>query len=92
MFAKGLVDETRRLLEGGLAGNRTAMQALGYRQVVAHLRGECSRHETIELIKLRTRQFAKRQMTWFRGQLRPEWMDVTANETAAEVARRILRP
>jgi tRNA dimethylallyltransferase len=92
MFAKGLVDETRRLLEGGLAGNRTAMQALGYRQVVAYLRGECSRRETIELIKLRTRQFAKRQMTWFRGQLQPEWIDVTANETAAEVARRILRP
>jgi len=92
MFAKGLVDETRRLLEHGLAGNRTAMQALGYRQVVAHLRGECSLGETVELIKLRTRQFAKRQMTWFRGQLEPEWIDVRANETAAEVARRILRP
>lgn len=92
MFAQGLVDETRRLLERGLAGNRTAMQALGYRQVVAHLRGECSLIETIELIKLRTRQFAKRQMTWFRGQLKPEWIDVTADETAAEVARRILRP
>ena len=92
MFAKGLINETRRLLERGLAGNRTAMQALGYRQVVAHLGGECSLAETIELIKLRTRQFAKRQMTWFRGQLKPEWIDVTANETAPEVARRILRP
>jgi len=91
MFAKGLVDETRRLLEGGLAGNRTAMQALGYRQVVAHLRGDCSLDETMELIKLRTRQFAKRQMTWFRGQLDPQWIDVAANETAADVARRILR-
>ena len=90
MLAKGLVDETRRLLEHGLAGNRTAMQALGYRQVVAHLRGECSLGETIDLIKLRTRQFAKRQMTWFRGQLKPEWIDVTANETAAEIAGRIL--
>lgn len=92
MFAKGLVDETRRLLERGLAGNVTAMQALGYRQVVAHLRGQYSLSKTIELIKLRTRQFAKRQMTWFRGQLDPEWIDVTANETAAEIAGRILRP
>ena len=91
MLAKGLVEETRRLLEQGLADNRTAMQALGYRQVAAHLRGECSLNETIELIKLRTRQFAKRQMTWFRGQLKPEWIDVTASETAAEVARRVLR-
>jgi len=90
MFANGLVDETRRLMERGLTGNRTAMQALGYRQVVAHLRGECSLAETIALIKLRTRQFAKRQMTWFRGQLKPEWIDVTANQTAAEVAGRIL--
>ena len=92
MFAKGLVDETRRLLERGLAGNRTAMQALGYRQVVAHLRGECSLAETIERIKLRTRQFAKRQMTWFRGQLKPEWIDVSAHEPPSEVAQRILRP
>ena len=92
MFAKGLVDETRRLLERGLAGNRTAMQALGYRQVVAHLRGECSLAETIERIKLRTRQFAKRQMTWFRRQLKPEWIDVAAHEPPAEVAQRILRP
>jgi len=92
MFAKGLVDETRRLLEEGMASNRTAMQALGYRQVVTHLRGEGSLAETIERVKLRTRQFAKRQMTWFRGQLKPKWIDVAANETPADIARQILRP
>lgn len=91
MFAGGLVSETRRLLERGLAENRTAMQALGYRQVVEHLRGERSLTETIELIKLRTRQFAKRQMTWFRGQLQPNWIDVASGETAADVALRIVR-
>ena len=42
------------------------MQAIGYRQVVEHLRGERSLPETIELVKIRTRQFAKRQLTWFR--------------------------
>ena len=64
MFAHGLVDETRRLLDHGLEQNRTAMQAIGYRQVVEHLRGERSLPETIELVKIKTRQFAKRQMTW----------------------------
>ncbi len=69
MFRQGWVAETEQLLQRGLAENKTAMQALGYRQIVEHLRGERSLAETIELVKLRTRQFAKRQMTWFRRQL-----------------------
>ena len=58
MFARGLVEETRELLKRGLEQNKTAMQAIGYRQVVEHLRGERSLAETIELVKIRTRQFA----------------------------------
>jgi tRNA dimethylallyltransferase len=76
MFARGLVDETRRLLERGLAQNKTAMQALGYRQVVEHLRGERSLSETIELVKIKTRQYAKRQMTWFKRQLNVRWVEL----------------
>jgi len=53
MFARGLVEETRRLLPQGLAENQTAMQAIGYRQVVEHLRGERGLAETIELLKIR---------------------------------------
>jgi len=68
MFAEGLVEETRQLLRQGLEQNKTAMQALGYRQVVEHIRGKRSLPETIELVKVKTRQFAKRQMTWFRNQ------------------------
>src|ERR1043165_51207 len=78
MFARGLVEETRRLLEHGLAQNKTAVQALGYRQVMEHLRGEHSLPETIELVKIKTRQFAKRQMTWFRRQLNLKWIEVRA--------------
>ena len=58
MFSQGLVAETEPLLRHGLAENRTAMQAIGYRQVVEHLRGEHSLDETVALIKQRTRQFA----------------------------------
>lgn len=67
MFAAGLVDEVRSLLGAGSAIGRTAGQAVGYREVLEHLRGDRGLSETIELVKLRTRQFAKRQMTWFRS-------------------------
>lgn len=76
MFTRGLVAETEALLACGLSKNPTAMQALGYRQVVEHLQGERSRKETIELVKIRTRQYAKRQLTWFRRQMRLEWISL----------------
>ncbi len=81
MFARGLVDETRKLLKHGLAENKTAMQAIGYRQVVEHLRGERSLPETIELVKIRTRQFAKRQLTWFRAQKSAQWLELKPDDS-----------
>jgi tRNA dimethylallyltransferase len=91
MFARGLVDETRELLRHGLAENQTAMQAIGYRQVAEHLRGERSLAETIELVKSRTRQFAKRQLTWFRRQLDPEWMELQPEESLDSIAANLLQ-
>jgi tRNA dimethylallyltransferase len=85
MFANGLVAETAALLQRGLAKNPTALQALGYRQVAEHLRGERSLVETIELVKIRTRQFAKRQLTWFRRQMRLEWISLES-QAPAEIA------
>jgi len=74
MFRAGLVAETEALLKCGLTDNRTAMQAIGYRQVVEYLQGERSLVDTIELVKSRTRQFAKRQMTWFRKERGVKWI------------------
>src|SRR5262249_17482488 len=82
MFEQGLVAETEDLLKRGLAENRTAMQALGYRQVVEHLRGMRSLPETIELVKIRTRQFAKRQMTWFKKYGPSNWINLSLHDTA----------
>lgn len=79
MFNKGLVAETEALLKRGLDQNRTAMQAIGYKQVVEHLRGQRSLPETIDLVKIRTRQFAKRQLTWFRRQMQLQWLNATEN-------------
>ncbi len=84
MFRRGLVAETEEQLKHGLAENRTAMQAIGYRQVVEHLRGERSLAETVEMVKIKTRQFAKRQMTWFRRQLNAECIELTKMQSAAE--------
>jgi tRNA dimethylallyltransferase len=89
MFKRGLVDETRELLKHGLAENKTAMQAIGYRQVVEHLRGERSLAETIELVKIRTRQFAKRQLTWFRAQKNLEWIELKPDEALENCAQNI---
>lgn len=92
MFAQGLVAETERLLSLGLDKNPTAMQAIGYRQVVEHLRGLRSLPDTVELVKIRTRQFAKRQMTYFRRQLYLDWIHLPPasdpSQTADTIAAR----
>jgi tRNA dimethylallyltransferase len=90
MFEQGLVSETEELLKRGLAENRTAMQALGYRQVVEHLRGIRSLDETIELVKIRTRQFAKRQMTWFKKYGPSNWINLGLQYTPESCARDII--
>ena len=76
MFVRGLVDETRKLLARGLGQNRVAMQALGYRQVSELLQGARSLEATIELVKVRTRQFAKRQISWLKNQLEVSWIEL----------------
>ncbi|HEX4343439.1 MAG TPA: tRNA (adenosine(37)-N6)-dimethylallyltransferase MiaA [Verrucomicrobiae bacterium] len=90
MFRRGLVEETRTLLKHGLEQNKTALQAIGYRQVVEHLRGERPLPETIELVKIKTRQFAKRQMTWFRRQLKMEWIQFSPLDHSSAVVTAIL--
>lgn len=86
MFAQGLVAETQALLEKGLEQNRTAMQAIGYRQVVEHLRGERNYADTVALVKLKTWQFARRQRTWFRNQLTVDWLPATETSRVADWA------
>ncbi len=65
MFAQGLVGEVQGLVERYPAQS-TALQAIGYKEVAAHLRGEASLEEAQEAVRLATAQYAKRQLTWFR--------------------------
>ena len=89
MFRAGLVDEARSLLPRGLGDNTTARQALGYKEVIAHLCGEATLGKTVALVKTRTRQFAKRQLTWFRHQARVEWIRVAADEETETFVERL---
>ena len=90
MFAGGLVDEVRKLLNGPTPLGRTASQAVGYREVIDHLRGVRELAETIELVKRRTRQFAKRQMTWFRSLSECSVLPVSGSSNAHSVARAVV--
>lgn len=65
MFSLGLVEEVKALLASGLSSECTAMQAIGYKEIVSCLKGEISSAEASELIKQSSRRYAKRQLTWF---------------------------
>lgn len=86
MFAAGLVEETRRLAGAGLTECPTARRALGYRQVLEFLEGKSTLEQAREETVLKTRQFAKRQMTWFRGQMELNWIEWAEGRAAGELA------
>lgn len=90
MFAAGLVDEVRGLLELPQPLSRTARQALGYREVLEHLQGARSLAETISLVQQRTRQFAKRQLTWLRSLSECRWLAMHEELSADEVAEQAI--
>jgi tRNA dimethylallyltransferase len=73
MFARGLIDEVRRLLEKGVPESAPPFRALGYDHVLRLLRGEIGHDEAVALTKTGTRQYAKRQMTWFRKMAGINW-------------------
>jgi tRNA dimethylallyltransferase len=92
MFAAGLVEEVRDLLESGIPPDAKAFGAHGYRRVVAYLHGQMTLDECIEQTKLDTRHYAKRQLTWWRNQAKPTWLDGFGNEpTIIEQASQMIR-
>lgn len=88
MFADGLEDEVRGLLDSGIPGNCTAMQAIGYKETAAALRGEISAEEAAAQIKLGTRHYAKRQLTWFRRNEKMNRLALNADAAIPEDALR----
>ncbi len=90
MLAAGWLDEVRSLLAEPQPLSQTASQAVGYKELIEHLRGERTLAETVELIQTRTRQFAKRQHTWFRNLEECRPLPLTGAESPPEIAANFL--
>lgn len=82
MMQQGLVDEVRGLLAGGFRDALTAQAAIGYKEIVAALDGQCTMDEAVEQIKQSTRRYSKRQRTWLRAEPGVHWLD--ANDANVE--------
>lgn len=79
MMARGLADEVRALLAAGVPQNSTAMQAIGYKELVQAVSAGTDLTAAVEEIKLRSRQYAKRQLTWFRRNQEAKWIYLENN-------------
>ena len=74
MAAAGLLEEVRALLGRGLPRNATALQAIGYKEFLGVLEGTAAEAEALAEVKLRSRQYAKRQLTWLRRNPAIHWV------------------
>lgn len=83
MFERGLVEEVESLIASGVPADAKAFQAHGYRRVVEYLQGRRTREDALNQMKLDTRHYAKRQLTWWRAWLDVKWIYHFGNEEAA---------
>ncbi len=74
MLRDGLLDEVKALLDKGVDRNSTALQAIGYKELISYFDGETSLEEAIDKIKQESRRYAKRQLTWFRRNEKINWI------------------
>jgi tRNA dimethylallyltransferase len=88
MMERGLLEEVKRVLE--MNPSRSAMQAIGYKELKRHLEGEHSLEEAVGLIKRNTRRYAKRQFTWFRKEEGLRWVDITGFRAPEDILERIM--
>ena len=84
MLEQGLLQEVQSLLEDGLLEG-TAAQAIGYKELLAYFRGEMTLETAADLIRQKSRNYAKRQLTWFRRDERVKWIVYNAPEAAQAV-------
>ncbi len=91
MIANGLIDEVKFLLSKGYKKDLVAMQGIGYKEIIEHLEGDISLDEAIDNIKKHTRNFAKRQITWFKHQSDGEWIDMLDYKNLNSIVDRVLK-
>jgi tRNA dimethylallyltransferase len=90
MFDKGLVDEVQSLLNTPEGLSKQAKQALGYKEVIQYLDGGLTLDDAKDMVKLNTRRFAKRQMTWFRGFPDVKWLEAEEHEGPESISEGII--
>jgi tRNA dimethylallyltransferase len=89
MMKRGLLAEVEALRQQYPCWSATARQAIGYKELLAHMAGECTLAEAVANVKLRTRQYAKRQMTWFRREQDILWVSVDEDDTITKIAEKL---
>jgi tRNA dimethylallyltransferase len=90
MIEAGLVEEVKGLLAEDKPLSPQAAAAIGYAEMIAHLKGEMELDETVEKIKINTRRFAKSQRTWFKTFRNVHWIDIAEDDTIATVLGKTL--
>ncbi len=88
MLEQGLLEEVKRLFERGLGRDTTAMQAIGYKELLEFLEGAISFDEAVEKIKMESRRYAKRQLTWFRRNEKICWVRPSDDGALEEILNR----
>ena len=94
MLEQGLIAEIQGLLAAGIPPKCTAMQAIGYKEFVAALKGECTIGEAADQVRQASRRYAKRQLTWFRRNQKIHWLTREEGQSGVEIltaARRFLQ-
>ena len=89
MMSMGLLEEVKSLLNSGYSPSLVSMQGLGYKEFMPYFNHDIYLDEAVETLKKKTRNFAKRQLTWFRGQNEGHWIDIT-NKSQENVLNEIL--
>ena len=89
MMEAGLIEEAKALFDDTPDFTVPALQAIGYKELFAHFRGEYTLDEAVDIIKRESRRYAKRQLTWFRRDQRIRWLDMTEYGTVAAAAAHI---
>ena len=88
MISSGLVEEVRALWKEGIPRTATSVQGLGYKELYAFFDSETTLAEAVDLIRVRTRHYAKRQLTWFRRDGRITWIPSDRLKDAPEIILR----
>lgn len=90
MMGKGLIDEVQKLRESGIGRETTAMQAIGYKELLDYLEGRAELSETVDKIKQESRRYAKRQMTWFRRNKDIVWVRLDQSDSVDRICQKCL--